>query len=342
MSGIASVGSHKFITRMFAAMASLQMFAPINTIALTGTFALVGVSSAAAEPVYYSQRNRGGAVGYSRGISGLSIGMGGGFSIGPSRSMNIEPSSGARPSRVSSGPSGSARAIRNTSGSQSSSGKFKITDQQFKQRAVIRPKSTTIGSNSTSNPAPANLNRPSVSGPKQGSILAGPTNASAPNGEAGRNTGSQGGFDRQGPVLQGGGPGNQGGRDSAVFRDGGGATSSRQGTGGVRDNSTASRDAKSVSRDKASGSQDSKAASRDNATAPADGKAASRDNATASSDGTGASLDGAVGSRDGAGGGTLKADDIRRAMDRCAQTYVSYDRATMIYLDHNGEKQSCP
>ena len=341
MSGIASVVSSKFISRMFAATVSLQTFYPLNMIGLTGAFALVGASSSAAQPLYSNYRTRPGVVGYSRGISGLSIGTGGGLSIGPTRSMSIAPSSGARPSGVSSGPSGSVRAIKSTSGSQLSPSQINaaVSGPKNLRRYSAPPKTTPFAANPTSSPAPA-----ISANPRTGPIGAEPMKTSAPNGEAGRNTGSQAGFDRQSPVLQGGGPGNQEGpiRDSAVFRDSSGATSSRQGTGVGRDKSTASRDAKSVSRDNTPASGDGKTVSRDKASASQDGKATSRDKTTASSDGKSASSDGAVASRDGAGGSTLKADDIRRAIDRCAQTYVSYDRVTMTYLDLNGDKQSCP
>jgi len=329
MSGIASVASHKFITRMFAATALLQTFYPLNLIGLTGAFALIGASSSVAAPFNFQPRYRGVGGQYSRGrptlgggpmsgLSGLNIGPSGGISIGPSRGMSIEPSSGARPSRVSSGQSGSVRAIRSTGGSR-------LTAEQVKP-GKVSPKNA--------------VRAPS----RQSPILAGTQNPSVPNADGARGSGSQSRFDRQGPVSQGGGSVFQESpiRDNAVFRDGGGAVSSRQSTGAGRDNSTASQDSKSVPRDKATSSRDGAAASRDKASASQDGKAASRDNATASSDGTGASRDGAVASRDGASGGTLKADDIRRAMDRCAQTYVSYDRTTMTYLDHNGDKQSCP
>jgi hypothetical protein len=251
---------------------------------------------------------------------------------------------------VSSRQSGSVRAIQSTAKPRLPPEKIKISGDHWKRNAVQNPKTIPIAANPT---------KPTVSAPKQGSILAGPTNTSAPNAEAGRVTGSPGGFDKQGPVLQGGGPGNQEGpvRDNAAFRDGGGATSSQPGTGVVRDNSTASRDGKSALRDNPTTSRDGGAASReknsasrdtkgvppDNTTTSRDGAATSRDDSTTSPDKAGGgSRDSTVAAKDGATGGPIKAEDIRRAIDRCAQTYVSYDRASMTYLDHNGDKQSCP
>ena len=351
MSRIASVDSRKLITRVFAAMALLQTFTPVSMIGLTGALAIIGASSAAAEPLnYYNYRNRSSVVSYSRGpmigVGGLSIGPS--LGVGSSRNVTIAPSSGAN--GLSNKPSGSVRAIKNTSGSRLSADKINISPTHWKRNAIQAPKSTPIA---------LNPKAPTAAGPKSGSILAGPTNTSAPNGEMGRITGSQGGFDKQGPASQGGGPVLQQGpsRDSAVFRDDGGATSSKQSTGVARDNTTASRDGKSVSRDTTTTPRDGKAASRDNATGSGDGKTPSRDTATESGDGKAASRDTAatasdkagggsrdstVASKDGTSGGPIKAEDIRRAMDRCAQTYVSYDRATMTYLDLNGDKQSCP
>jgi hypothetical protein len=351
MSGIASVVSHKFITRMFAAMVSLQMFAPINVVTLTGAFALIGVSRAAAEPFYQ------GSVGYSRGISGLSIGMGGILGIGPTSNMSYVPSSGARPSGVSSRQSRSVRAIKSTTSARLPPEKNKITNSQFKSRAVIAPKT---GSNS-----------------------AAPQNTSAPNFQPASMTGSRGGSARQAPGFPGGGPVSYQGdsfrddaaspdvgnaisprhssgaaRDNAsASGDSGGANSSRSGAGAARNKATAPEDGKGLSPDNTSTARDGAGATRDNATASRDtkvrppvdtitsrdGAATSRDNSTISADkADGGSRDSTFAAKDGATGGTIKAEDIRRAVDRCVQTYVSYDRATMTYVDHSGVKQSCP
>ena len=59
-------------------------------------------------------------------------------------------------------------------------------------------------------------------------------------------------------------------------------------------------------------------------------------------DGTDASRDTAAAARDGAGGNAIKAEDIRRAIDRCAETYVSYDRATMTYIGPPGGQTVLP
>ena len=310
MHRIGSVGSRSFITRMLATASLLALY-----VLGTGALTLAGAGSAAAEPNYY--RNRGTRE-YSRGrgtIGGAPVSrMDGGIRIGPGGIIGIGTGGrfNAMPTGARSGEARSNNTPKVFSGSNRSKSAA-IPKSNMRIRSAPLQGQNQSGRekipSSTANSAP---DRPTAFPPQHSSSSAPGSPPFKPGGM------SRGAGEMQNPGSRGvsvPGPTGGAGNETAT----GGNSSQQESLG-------ADRDAAPTPRNRAS--KRSTGTSRDSATPPRDGTDGSRDNTVAA--------------RDGAGGGALKAEDIRRAIDRCAQTYVSYDRVTMTYTDHQGDKQSCP